>query len=278
MNSPPPAKNAVDPSSPTSITVTVPSSPETSVRLSPTQDAHRDSVSRFSSTGPYDFATFQMSDSLIPPSSHPSSRDPTTQDTSTPTSVSFFDQLMHQADLPEPGPAYFHARRARWCTPSPSYNPTLPQETPLSRQRLEALLNHQKPPESDEVWNAGVGKVWRGIIGGARLKRRLPLGSLVCDSLNRSELSSSSSHGLSRQIKLLMAGWIRDGTWPKGGIAPDPDDAMVMDEDGQVTTEVATPMSPDGLSRVTTPVISGQDVAGPSHSQVFWGSGIPTNT
>ncbi len=70
-------------------------------------------------------------------------------------------------------------------------------------------------------------------------------------------------------MKLLQAGWIRDGTWPRGGIAPDPEDLLVMDEEGQATTEVAsTVVSPSILSPVTTPGLG--DVAGPSHQQVLW--------
>lgn len=78
------------------------------------------------------------------------------------------------------------------------------------------------------------------------------------------------------QIKILQAGWIRDGTWPRGGIPPDPDDELPMDEDGQVTTEAATPISPDALSRVTTPAI-GHDSPGPSlhHHQFIWNTGTP---
>ena len=97
---------------------------------------------------------------------------------------------MQNADLPEPGPAFFAARRALWRIPTS--NPLPSQESSQSRQRLEALLNHAVPPESDRVWNAGIGMVWRGIIGGARLKRRLPLNSLVCPPAANPGLSSSS--------------------------------------------------------------------------------------
>ncbi|RSH83381.1 uncharacterized protein EHS24_007061 [Apiotrichum porosum] len=68
-------------------------------------------------------------------------------------------------------------------TPSPS----------SSIGRLEALLGAFGAEESDIAWNGGVGGVARNLSGGKRLAKGLRLGLV---------------------IKVLRAGWLRDGTWP----------------------------------------------------------------
>jgi hypothetical protein len=60
--------------------------------------------------------------------------------------------------------------------------------------------------ESEDVWKSGIQRVWRGLLTGERLKRRLPM-NLV--------------------IKIIHAGWLRDpDTWPPGAVAPEPDDVL----------------------------------------------------
>ncbi|KAL6299720.1 hypothetical protein BKA93DRAFT_741931 [Sparassis latifolia] len=117
--------------------------------------------------------------------------------------VSSFEALLKTADLPLPGPAYFCARRALWWAPGPC--PAQVVETSPSRRKLENLLNEGGAEESKQVWDAGLAKVWESLVSGVRLKKRLPL-SMV--------------------IKILKAGWIQDGTWPRGGVAPEPDDVL----------------------------------------------------
>ncbi|KAH9951739.1 hypothetical protein B0H21DRAFT_664895, partial [Amylocystis lapponica] len=116
---------------------------------------------------------------------------------------STFERILKTADLPPGGPAYFSARRALWFAPGPT--PPQPTEASTSRRRLEYLLNRDGAAESAEVWDAGLGKVWSGLLSGVRLKKRLPLSMVV---------------------KIVHTGWIRDGTWPKGGVAPEPDDVL----------------------------------------------------
>jgi len=48
-----------------------------------------------------------------------------------------------------------------------------------------------------------------GLVGGNQLRKRLPL-SIV--------------------LKILQAGWLRDGTWPAGMVAPEPDDILPPEE------------------------------------------------
>ncbi|OBZ76750.1 hypothetical protein A0H81_03698 [Grifola frondosa] len=129
------------------------------------------------------------------------------------------------AELPPPGPDHFAARRTLWWARGPN-EPTPTESTP-SRQRLEILLQR----DTDEAWDAGLNKVWNGLVSGARLKKRLPLSTV---------------------IKILQAGWIRDGTWPKGGVAPDPDDVLEeLPQDAEFA--VLSTTTPDYTSRVTSP-------------------------
>ncbi|CDO71372.1 hypothetical protein BN946_scf184908.g130 [Trametes cinnabarina] len=133
-----------------------------------------------------------------------------------------FEQRLAAATLPESGPDHFLARRALWCTPVLD-NPT-PTPANASRLRLESLLDVPGAIEDDETWDSGLDKVWHGLVAGARLRHRLPL-ALV--------------------IKILQAGWIREGTWPRGAVAPDSDDpeqpAAVPHEQAFVLSTVTTP-------------------------------------
>ncbi|KAI0050198.1 hypothetical protein FA95DRAFT_1460529, partial [Auriscalpium vulgare] len=108
-----------------------------------------------------------------------------------------FTQLLEAAQLPPPGPEYFAARRALWRTR------TVPPKDPTpATVKLEALLEQPGALESDQIWSAGLNKIWRGLVGGGRLKNLLPLRTV---------------------IKILFAGWRKDGTWPEGTAIVDDD-------------------------------------------------------
>jgi len=47
------------------------------------------------------------------------------------------------------------------------------------RLKLEEILNRPGAVESEEIWKGGIEKVWKGLVGGGRLKRRLPMGIVV---------------------------------------------------------------------------------------------------
>jgi hypothetical protein len=89
-----------------------------------------------------------------------------------------FEDSLSTASLPPPGPAHYLARRALWLAPAPE--PPLPPVPSTSRQRLEQLLSIPGAVENEEVWKAGVEKVWKGLVAGGRLKRRLPMNLVVC--------------------------------------------------------------------------------------------------
>ncbi|KAH8830365.1 hypothetical protein DL96DRAFT_1592612 [Flagelloscypha sp. PMI_526] len=103
-----------------------------------------------------------------------------------------------------PGPDYYAARRALWLSPNPAIARARPQDEPesTSRRQLNYLLSQ---PLTDDIWRA-LEKVWKGLAGGGRLKRRLPL-SMV--------------------IKIIHAAWMQDNTWPVGRVAPEPDDVLL---------------------------------------------------
>ncbi|KAH9049125.1 hypothetical protein EDB84DRAFT_1454218 [Lactarius hengduanensis] len=95
-----------------------------------------------------------------------------------------FQSLLATADLPSPGPDYFAARRALWITPTAASR--LDQTTSASLIKRDGPLENPGASESAEVWE----------------DRLLPLRAV---------------------IKIVHAGWRRDGTWP--------DNAIVVDED-----------------------------------------------
>jgi hypothetical protein len=86
---------------------------------------------------------------------------------------SSFEELLSLTPLPPPGPSHYAARRALWLTPRPE--PPPPSEPSSSRQKLEQLLSRPGGIESEEVWKGGIEKVWKGLVSGGRLKRRLPM-------------------------------------------------------------------------------------------------------
>ena len=93
-----------------------------------------------------------------------------------------FEEALASSDLPPQGPAYFAARRALWLAPCATQRSGVrarPAEPSTSRQRLEKLLNRPGAANDEGVWKAGVEKVWKGLTGGVRLKRRLPLALVV---------------------------------------------------------------------------------------------------
>ncbi|PIL36976.1 hypothetical protein GSI_00668 [Ganoderma sinense ZZ0214-1] len=187
---------------PAPIVVTVPSSPDDGQNVRPhllrTPPLRAFELPAPSDITPRPRALFD-SDNLSPPLTFTSQ--------STDTSMSPFEEQLAAAGLPPPGAEHFDARRALWWAPGP--HPPSPTEPNPSRGRLETLLAEPAALEDDRVWDAGLDRVWRGLTGGAKLKHRLPL-ALV--------------------IKILQAGWIREGTWPKGAVAPESDGDVPVPE------------------------------------------------
>lgn len=93
--------------------------------------------------------------------------------------ASSFELSLSNASLPPPGPSYYAARRALWLTPTAGH--PLPQPQSTSRQKLEQLLGVPGAEESEELWNSGIGRVWKGLVTGEKLRRRLPMNLVVRD-------------------------------------------------------------------------------------------------
>ncbi len=91
--------------------------------------------------------------------------------------LSPFEQHLAATDLPSSGPELFHARRALWR--EPAQNPPEATQPNPSRRRLENIMAAPGALENDETWGAGIDRVWNGLVGGARLKHRLPLALVV---------------------------------------------------------------------------------------------------
>jgi len=112
--------------------------------------------------------------------------------------------LWERARLPPPGPEHFAARRLLWLMPPSSEKPprTPMKERPPSSgmTKLQALLSRPGVAESDEAWEAGLKHVWKLLDKGTSLKQTMPL---------------------SQAVQVLHAGWLRNGTWPRGDAVVD---------------------------------------------------------
>ncbi|KAG8960921.1 hypothetical protein FRC03_005986 [Tulasnella sp. 419] len=115
---------------------------------------------------------------------------------------------------PTIGPAYWELRRAAWLngTYDPSSSTIITASSSSAsqsrttqasgsastssaasgRERLENVLSVPGVEEDQKVWDGYLGNVHKNLINGQRLRKGLKL-SLV--------------------VKILRAGWIRDGTW-----------------------------------------------------------------
>jgi len=147
-----------------------------------------------------------------------------------------FAQRLIITPLPPPGPSHYAARRKLWLTPNlKSHSTPEPSGTQL---KLQEVLDQPGAAESEEVWKAGIEKVWKGLINGGRLKKRLPMKTVV---------------------KIIHAGWLRDPSiWPAGAVAPEPDDVFEDDPPPLPTVPAITDTSwtaismPDPSSGTTT--------------------------
>lgn len=107
----------------------------------------------------------------------PTNPPPCSQPPITDLSLSAFERRIAGASLPPPGPSHYAARRQLWLAKTSASSP--PPVPSTSRQRLEQLLSIPGAATNEEVWKSGVERVWKGLVTGGRLKRRLPMTLVV---------------------------------------------------------------------------------------------------
>lgn len=98
------------------------------------------------------------------------------------TQAATFEEKLKHASLPPPGPSHYATRRDLWL--AQRNGPPLPPVPSTSRDRLENLLSKPGAAESEEMWNAGVHKVWKILMAGGRFKRRVPMNLVVRSTSN----------------------------------------------------------------------------------------------
>ncbi|KAI3612174.1 hypothetical protein WG66_012244 [Moniliophthora roreri] len=138
------------------------------------------------------------------PESVPDITDTTTATNHHHHQVHSFEERLKSASLPPPGPSHFVARRQLWLSPPDNFVPR-PSPPSGTRQKLDTLLSTPNAVNNNDVWKGGVEKVWNGLYRGAKLKKRLPLGTVV---------------------KIIHCAWVHDDTWPAGAVAPDSDEVL----------------------------------------------------
>ncbi|EEB86773.1 hypothetical protein MPER_16145, partial [Moniliophthora perniciosa FA553] len=95
--------------------------------------------------------------------------------------------------------------RQLWLSPPDNFVPRPSPPPSGTRQKLDTLLGAPNAVNNNDVWKGGVEKVWNGLYHGAKLKKSLPLGTVV---------------------KIIHCAWVRDDTWPAGAVAPDSDEVL----------------------------------------------------
>jgi hypothetical protein len=51
--------------------------------------------------------------------------------------------------------------------------------------RLQEVLGSEDAVHRDDIWRAGIEKVWKGLMAGGRFKKRLPMGLVVRNAFAR---------------------------------------------------------------------------------------------
>jgi len=99
------------------------------------------------------------------------------------------------------GPSFYEARRAQWLMPTPegaAAAASIDADAQDSRRKLEIVMEQPGAEEDEMLWRQYLHAVHEGLIGGKRFKKGVGLGIAV---------------------KILRAGWLRDGTWDTASAA-----------------------------------------------------------
>lgn len=79
----------------------------------------------------------------------------------------------------EPGISYFNARRELWLNGKKKKPRS--DEIVDSITRLDDMVRDSRALRSDRVWEAGLGRISKRLMGGGKLKYNLPMHLLVCN-------------------------------------------------------------------------------------------------
>jgi len=92
------------------------------------------------------------------------------------------------------GPAFYDRRRWRWISSGSRDTPVVEdRERPsIALEKLEQVLKRPGVLEDDDIWDRYLKTVHSKLVGGTTVRKGM---------------------SLSYAIKILQAGWLRDGTW-----------------------------------------------------------------
>ncbi|TFK55534.1 hypothetical protein OE88DRAFT_1804371 [Heliocybe sulcata] len=135
----------------------------------------------------------------------------------TPTS-SHFSQLLEDHPLPPSGPDLFAARRALWLTPSPK---SPPHSQSAEQSNLDDVM--AQDPADKGFWKVHLERAYEMLMSGRALKR---------------------SMGMRFIVRVVYAGWIHNGLWPKGATVDDSD--SFLGDDAPNYTPPNLPPEPGG--------------------------------
>ncbi|KAG8684939.1 hypothetical protein FRC11_011408 [Ceratobasidium sp. 423] len=160
-----------------------------------------------------------------------------------PTQTLASDQTTTESVPPTSGPAFFELRRRQWraAQPSPtSDRSSRPASESSSHARLEAIVTSPGYEFDDVIWDTYLSSVNERLKAGVILRKPLPLWVV---------------------IRVLRAGWMRDGTW-YGPSAPPV---------GPTETSSAMPETP-ALTPALTPTAFLNEISGSNMSNA---GGVP---
>ncbi|KAG8782572.1 hypothetical protein FRC12_020632 [Ceratobasidium sp. 428] len=137
---------------------------------------------------------------------------------------------------PTSGPEFFEWRRNQWRNARPKNESTRasPSSESTSHARLETVVTSPGYEYNDTIWDTYLKNVNERLKGGVMLRKPLPLWVV---------------------IRILRAGWMRDGTWfgPSGAGVSEPAPPMALETSSAMTeTPAITPTA--FLSELSTSV------------------------
>ncbi|KZT29289.1 hypothetical protein NEOLEDRAFT_1175001 [Neolentinus lepideus HHB14362 ss-1] len=133
-------------------------------------------------------------------------------------SPSHFSRLLENNPLPPPGPDHFAARRALWLTPPPK---SPPHSQSADQNSFDNVLSQD--PSDKGFWKIHLERAYDMLMAGRALKHSMSMKFIV---------------------RVVYAGWIHNGLWPKGVSVDDTD--SFLGDDAPIYTPPNLPPEPGG--------------------------------